>query len=248
MFTTTSKSPLGTLNDRNHRGVFNALAGAALACMAIASSHVHAAAVVTFFEVEGDIIAVVSGTLNVDGAESDTRAWPSTEFTGETGSDLGLLLLNPDEDVQAVGSVGEPSDVAVYYSLSVPTENTWATKIGGKGGVHSGIEFWLNTVYDPFIGFNQNNPPVNNVYTLDATLYFGGLNFFDIGAAEGKPFVYTLLDSDSNPLTGADQTLTVCFGECQLAPVPLPASVLFLGAGIGGFGLMGRLRRRKLNA
>ena len=243
MFTTTSKSPLGTLNDRNHRGVFNALAGAALACMAIASSHVHAAAVVTFFDVEGDIIAVLSGTLNVDGAESDTVAWP---FTEAPAPNVGLLLVVPD--VQAVGSFGEPSDVAVYYSLSVPTENTWATKIGGKGGVHSGIEFWLNTVYDPFIGFNQNNPPVNNVYTLDATLYFGGLNFFDIGAAEGKPFVYTLLDSDSNPLTGADQTLTVCFGECQLAPVPLPASVLFLGAGIGGFGLMGRLRRRKLNA
>jgi len=33
-----------------------------------------------------------------------------------------------------------------------------------------------------------------------------------------------------------------------LSAVPLPASVLFLGAGLGGFGLMGRLRRREMVA
>ena len=34
----------------------------------------------------------------------------------------------------------------------------------------------------------------------------------------------------------------------QISAVPLPASVLFLGAGLGGFGLMGRLRRRAMVA
>ncbi len=70
-------------------------------------------------------------------------------------------------------------------------------------------------------------------------------SFYDGGSAiRWKPNespIFTVFDG-SGGLPNGDAMFEATFG-LQPAPVPLPASVLFLAAGIGGLGIMTRRRR-----
>ena len=76
---------------------------------------------------------------------------------------------------------------------------------------------------------------------FSATLTWTGTYFDTLGITDGSEFVYSLRKVNES---GTTDTFTVRFGD--VSPVPLPASVFLLGAGVSGFGLLSRLRRCKL--
>ena len=247
MFITTNKSPLGALKDKKHRGVFNIVAGAILACTAIASSHANAAAVLTFTEINDgkDLQAVLTGTLDVNGAKEVTLPGDLSTFLYQNPAKIQNIETN---GVQIVTTGFEAGTTGVYYKVSVPATGDWTDVTNTLNGTYTGTgtPFAFGSGIDPGVYLNVADKD-NNAYQLNATITWSDVNFRLLGVEENSEFVYTLLGTNNQPLTGADQTFTLRFVTSQLAPVPLPASVLFLGAGIGGFGLMGRLRRRKLN-
>jgi hypothetical protein len=65
----------------------------------------------------------------------------------------------------------------------------------------------------------------------------------NIALAEGVSDVTLIYDINENPDL-AGQTFSLVGGEGELIPTPLPASVLLLGSGLLGLGLLGRRRRQ----
>ena len=221
-----------------HRGLSKGIAGVALACLAMASGFANAAAVLTFSETEdGKVQAILTGSLDLPDSDIGTQT-PNTQNSARVKPGWELVYNWGTSDLTKYEISNFPGD---WTPVASSTAYTSRDTTAGDG--------------DPFQLYARDGDTRTRFLALDsnyvsgselnATITWDNLNFTDLDVTSGTSFTYTLTGTD------ASNTFTVVFSADSppsLAPVPLPASVLFLGAGMGGFGLMGRLRRRKLVA
>lgn len=223
----------------NTYGVFRVFASVALVCLAMASSLVNAAAVLTFYETEGDVIAILTGDIDTT---NTTRLDGGTQYFL---LNQGGLIVSKNSQIQnRTEETTGATQVQMYqYQITGPDSVGSGTSLVSASSVDpSGTYFALvgnSNLRTPFLGLA---PSYESGTTMSGLITWDGKTFGQLGLVAGTEFVYTLLGSNDT------FTVRISAGAPPISAVPLPASVLFLGAGLGGFGLMGRLRRRKLVA
>ena len=218
-----------------------------------------AAALLHFVESDGNIVATFSGSFDLTNAE--------TQLIFGQSSNEGEEVLWDDTNIKNYsndGSIGSTSDSqgALQILLELPDGYAGGSSAGdyvvfGTGSfdpgpspyslVGSGVTA-ANSEFSALLHGKFNPSPYITIdpnYVsgdeFSATLTWTGVSFASLGITDPSEFVYSLKKIDP---TGSTDTFTVRFGD--VSPVPLPASVLLLGAGVSGFGLLSRLRRRKL--
>lgn len=179
-----------------------------------------AAVLVEFTEVGGNVVGVLSGSLDLTGL--------SPELTIQTQAVGAIYPSNPSLDMFPVDG---PTD---YYAMTGPT--TFGTG-GPFGGTATGTGFGT--------GFFTFGPPTTTVYVaqvysdyvsnapMSGTLTIVGATFADMGVALGD-YVWTLANGD---------TVTLRFSPSALA-VPVPAALPLMAAGLGFLGMMRRRAKR----
>lgn len=223
----------------NKYGVSRVFASVALVCFATASSLVNAAAVLTFYETEGDVVAILTGDLDL-----------TNTFRQDLGNvnfrlDKGGLINSTNSQIQnrSEESTAETQVNMAQYQITGPDSIGSGTVLVETTNVEaSGTYFALvgnSNLTTPFLGLDSSY--VGGT-TMSGSITWDGKTFSNLGLVAGTEFVYSLVGSNDT------FTVRISAGAPTISAVPLPASVLFLGAGLGGFGLMGRLRRRKLVA
>ena len=206
-----------------YRGLSKAIAGAALACLAAMSGFANAAAVLTFYATEdGNVQAILTGSL-------------------DQGDDNGQTLNPAKPRIYSDGSLwlveyGETNNLMPKYNISY--SGSFGGAVSANLADTSEGDFFALWLGGPTFLALDSSYQTNA--ELNATLIWNNTDFGDLGLTVDESLTVTLDSGDTFTLRVSGDA------PPNLAPVPLPASVLFLGAGIGGFGLMGRLRRRKL--
>ena len=242
----------------NTYGVSRVFAGVALVCLAMIPGLVNAAAVLQYSEVGNDIVVTLSGSLDLSNTSGEKF---NCFYTGNPCPDnvhitrgADISQLSPSDNLITNFYSGDKQIDAWLYQITGPVSATdpfgngvgdativWSSpNFGDTGSSASNSDFFLKG--------NDGELYLEASYVsgaeMTATWTYVDTKFSYWGVTDPSEFVYTLAKVDPN---GSTDTFTVRFGGAtNLSAVPLPASVFLLGAGLGGFGLMGRLRRRKL--
>ena len=227
-----------------YRGLSKGIAGVVLACLATVSSFVNAAAVLTFYETEdGGLQAILTGSLVVPDSnigtqtvrtENSARVKAGWELVYNWGTTDSLTKY----EINFAGDWTPASSLTAYNSYDTTSVDGDPFQLYGRDGDRTRF-----LALDPnYVSGSELNATIT-WDNQDLQNQYAKSGFEALDVTSGTSFTYTLTGTD------ASNTFTVVFSADSppsLAPVPLPASILFLGAGLGGFGLMGRLRRRKL--
>jgi len=171
-------------------------------------------------EEDGNVVFTGSGSVDLTGFE-EPNSYSTSNRSELQNTGLGGIEVS-----------GNPR---FYFgrnrSSSDPLANIGNIAISGS----SGEDFWMNPNGNLWLDLASEDS-IGGTYNLTGfTWTLAGTTIETLGVNFG-----TVFTGDSN----YGKTLTVELVEAiDVAPVPLPASILFLGAGIGGLGLMARRRR-----
>ena len=192
---------------------------AVLACLTMTSGLANAGALLTFYETDGNVQAILTGSL--DPGTSSSFLNPSTP---RIYSDSGLWLIE-------YGQSGYNLDkYAISYSASFDFDG-----VGRKDADTSQGDFfslWIGN-----LNFLALDPSYQSGADLNATLTWNNTTFEDLGLKVDESLTVDLSTEDTF-------TLQVSGGPPpSSASVPAPATPLLIAAGILGGGLSRRLRR-----
>lgn len=173
-----------------------------------------ASVIVSGMETGDDVVFSYNGTLDLNGISPRL----GTVARGGILARIGLL------------NFGVPGSFYSFYPLISPTEAPVPFGDGGFSDVSSftGDLFSISRLTSgPIFGVGRD-------FTggaIAGSITFDGASFASLGLTTGT-YLYASANDDITMTIGND-----------MAPVPLPAALPMLLAGLGGFGLMRKLRR-----
>ncbi len=197
----------------------NWVAASIVATAMLAIVPAKASVLISFQETGGDVVATLSGSMDLTG---ETIDYTTSTFTfGPLISPTAGFFRN---------SLGTSQSIVGYYSVvsnaSYPygsTSNIFATSSSGDFFTLAGSNIFLSSGY----GFGS---------ALNGSMTFVGATLSSLGLNLG--------DTVYNVVTGDNITIRAV----SVSPTPLPAALPLFAGGLGVIGLLVRRRKRKTAA
>lgn len=170
----------------------------------------------------------------------DSGDWQAAEFSLSAGQTINGIQVYLNNSLDFPASVGDTFTVSLYDAGSSFTgnhpslENTWSATYNGDGwnGVSGDLGLSGLTAGNYWVAFE-----------IGASDTGGQFNLFQPAAGTGTPALGYAFASQGDYVLETAQNVTPFGVQVDVAPVPLPSSVLLLGGGLLAAG--GLLRRRQ---
>lgn len=189
--------------------------------LSLTAGSAHASVIWTFQQTVSGVVGMFSGSLDLTNAN----------FLGS--APIGPSGLVPIAGI-AYNDPGDLSPFVIGYQISGPS--SFGTGLGPPAGSATGSVFGIDGSGPQPAVLVPDSYASNDL--LSGTLTIAGATFSSLGMAPGN-YVYSLVTTNES----AGDTITLSIPE-----VPLPAALPLFAAGLGGLGLLGWRRKKKIAA